>query len=182
MLKSVAILAATIALTACQAATAADWHTDYGTALKQTRSDDRPMLVVIDEPGNQELSVSKEVLDQADGKTYDLCHVDASTKYGKKVAKAFKTKQLPYVAFIDKGGKVILHSETGKLTKGTFTHLQTKYRTGTKPVRHVAAKPISTVSRVIQSPVNSLPSFQSSQPYFPSASPRPYCAKCQRGY
>lgn len=188
MLNFITILAATVGVVAGQPADEAQWHTDYGTALKQTRSDDRPLLMVIDQPGDTKLSLPQDLLDQADGETYDLCHVDAGTKYGKKVAEAFKTAELPYVAFIDKAGKVILHSETGKITTDEFTSLQTKYRTGEKPVRRVAAKPVITSSPVssyspsFEPAATSFPTYQSPQPYYPSASPRPYCAKCQRGY
>lgn len=154
-------------------ASAAEWQSDYATALKQVRADDRPMLMVIDHPGVAEKSLDEEVINN-DAKgalaDYDLCRVDASTKYGAKVAEAFGAKAFPFVACIDKSGKVILDSASGEISKNEWTEMVTKYRAGVKPVRHVVAKPAVT------SPV----STQSYQPYTPQA--RPYCAKCQRGY
>lgn len=155
------------------------WSSDYAASLKQTRSDDRPLLVVIDEPGVADKSLSDEVLNSMAGGAladYQLCHVDATTKYGKKVAKAFKADSFPYVAITDKAGKVILHSQSGEVTADEWNDLVSKYRTGTKPVRYITAKP------VIQSQPQSYsyPSYNDYQQYNGTA--KPYCAKCQRGY
>ncbi|WP_425400664.1 hypothetical protein [Aeoliella sp.] len=173
MLKSLTIFTAILGLTVVNAS-AAEWQSDYAAALKQNRADDRPMLMVIDHPGVAEKSLSDEVINNdAEGALadYDLCRVDASTKYGAKVADAFGAKAFPYVACIDKSGKVILQSASGEITTDQWTTMVSKNRTGEKPVRHVVAKPV-----VRSTPV----STQSYQPYTPQA--RPYCAKCQRGY
>ncbi|MCO6043902.1 hypothetical protein NG895_08275 [Aeoliella sp. ICT_H6.2] len=173
MLHYFTIFTAIIGLSAVNAS-AAQWQSDYATALKQTRSDDRPMLMVIDQPGVAEKSLDDEVIsNDAKGALadYDLCRVDASTKYGAKVAEAFGAKAFPYVACIDKSGKVILDSASGEINTDKWTKMVTKNRTGEKPVRRVVAKPAVTTSPV---------STQSYQPYTPQA--RPYCAKCQRGY
>lgn len=172
MLHFFAILTATIGVTAAQP-TEQQWESDYRAALKQTRSDDRPLLIVIDQPATQEQSLSSDVLNNgAEGALadYDLCHVDASTKYGKKVADAFNADSYPYIAFVDKSGSVILHSETGQVTGETWTSLVMKYRTGEKPVKRTVSKPVVKTATV----------SASYKPYKPS--PRPYCAKCQRGY
>ena len=95
MLQFFAVVTATIGITAVEAP-APQWQSDYATALKQTRSDDCPLLVVIDQPGVAEQSLSDEILNNAaDGALadYDLCHVDASTKYGKKVRQSSKRVQ-----------------------------------------------------------------------------------------
>lgn len=180
MLHFFAMVTATLAVAAADS-TAPQWESDYATALAQTRQDDRPLLVVIDQPGVDGQSIQQSLLTgSADGKLadYDLCHVDASTKYGKKVADAFKADAFPYVAFVDKGGKVILHQHAGSLDSTEWTKLVGKYHTGVVPTRHVVAKPTVRTSTISASaPVQSYPSYQ---PY--NASPRPYCAKCQRGY
>ncbi len=179
MLQFLALLTATLGV-ATSESTGLEWESDYGTALKQTRQDDRPLLVVIDQPGVAEESLPESLLsDNTEGTLadYDLCRVDASTKYGKKVADAFKTDAFPYVAFVDKSGEVILHQHSGELTSTEWTELVGKYRTGEKPTRHVVAKPIVRTSTVSTSvPVESYPSYNG------YSSPRPYCAKCQRGY
>lgn len=177
MLQFFAILTAAIGVTAAEPTTQ-QWESDYRTALKQTRSDDRPLLIVIDQPATAEESLSADVLNNdAEGALadYDLCHVDASTKYGKKVADAFHAGSYPYVAFVDKSGSVILHSESGEITGETWSTLVTKYRTGEKPVKRTVAKPV-----VKTTTVSTTRSYDSSKQYTPS--PRPYCAKCQRGY
>ena len=158
---------------------APQWSSDYATALKQTRSDDRPMLVVIDEPGVAEKSLDEQVLTNMAGGAladYQLCHVDATTSYGKKVAEAFKAELFPYIAITDKAGKVILHSQAGEVTADEWNTMVTKYRTGALPVKHVTAKPV-----VESQPASYLsPSYEQYQPYGTTA--KPYCARCQRGY
>lgn len=175
MLHAVAVLTA-LGLTAAQAPSP-QWQSDYATALEQTRSDDRPLLMVIDQPGQQDASLSQEVLNSnADGALadYDLCHVDASTEYGAKVAKAFGTTSYPYIAFIDKSGKKILHSESGKLDTAKWNELVGKYRAGNLPARVSVSKPVVTTSPVSTTVRN----YDSYQQYMPQA--KPYCAKCQR--
>ncbi|WP_442482055.1 hypothetical protein [Aeoliella sp. SH292] len=171
MLHYFALFAATVAVTTASAA-APQWESDYATALAETRANDRPLLMVIDEPQVADKAVSADVLaNEADGALadYDLCHVDASTSYGAKVAKAFGAKSFPFVAFVDKDGKVILHQQAGKISADTWTNLVTKYRTGERPVRHIVSKPVIKATPV-----------SSASPYMPQA--KPYCAKCQRGY
>jgi hypothetical protein len=171
MLHYFALFAATVAVTTASAA-APQWESDYATALAETRANDRPLLMVIDEPQVADKAVSADVLaNEADGALadYDLCHVDASTSYGAKVAKAFGAKSFPYVAFVDKDGKVILHQQSGKISAETWTNLVTKYRDGERPVRHIVSKPVIKATPV-----------SSASPYMPQA--KPYCAKCQRGY
>ncbi|MGI9457685.1 MAG: hypothetical protein ACR2NU_14060 [Aeoliella sp.] len=176
MIHCFTLLAATIGVTAA-APPAPQWHSDYGKALTQTRADDRPLLMVIDNPAKDAERLPSELLKSEEAVTalmrYDLCHVDATTKYGKKVAEAFKTEQFPYVAFVDKSGSVILHSHSGELTGDEWNDLLVKYQKGEKPVRRVTAKPV----------VNSSPAISRDYgQYMQQFSPRPYCAKCQRGY
>ncbi len=49
-------------------------------------------------------------------KHYRLVHIDASTKYGQKVAGAFRAKRFPHMAIIDKSGKVVLFKKSGKIS------------------------------------------------------------------
>ena len=81
---AVALLAASSAVTPAKT----EWQADYGKALATTRSENRPLLIVLDAP---ETAVSADML-AAEGpnadllKSYELCHVDVTTEYGKKVA------------------------------------------------------------------------------------------------
>lgn len=148
------------------------WHNDYGKALSATRAENRPLLVVIDSTATQEQQVDKALLEeQGESKlaSYELCHVDAATEYGQKVAKAFKAEKFPYVAIIDKEGEVILHSQSGKVTEASWKSMLEKHEAGVLP-----AKPAkSTVA-------NTYPSDYSDLSY--PTTTRPYCARCQRGY
>jgi hypothetical protein len=44
-----------------------------------------------------------------------LCRVDVTTDYGKRVADAFKVKQCPFTAIIDKTGQKIIYRKSGQL-------------------------------------------------------------------
>ena len=99
------------------------WESDYGKALEATRAGEKPLLVVLDKPAEAEGRMDSALLSEGaiSGQPfellshYELCHVDVTTKYGKKVADAFRASSFPYVAIIDKTGSVILFSKTGKI-------------------------------------------------------------------
>ena len=99
-----------------------EWQANYGDALEATRtSEEKPLLVVLDEPQAEETRVQPALLEgKADAKEvkllkhYRLVHIDASTKYGRKVAGAFRAKRFPHMAIIDKSGKVVIVQEVGQ--------------------------------------------------------------------
>ena len=111
------------------------WQADYGKALAATRQDDRPLLVVLDIPGDPKTAVETEHL-EIEGKqgkllgAYQLCHVDVSTKYGKKVAEAFRAKQFPFTAIIDKTGSVVLAKKSGQVSSDQWQETLAKYQKG----------------------------------------------------
>ena len=114
---------------------AGQWQTDYGKALAATRKDDRPLLVVLDIPSDPEAAVEAEQfeLEGEQGKlleTYQLCHVDVSTKYGKKVAEAFRAKEFPFTAIIDKTGSVVLVKREGQIPDEEWQETLAKYQDG----------------------------------------------------
>lgn len=169
------------------------WEADYGKALKQTRSDDRPLLIVLDQPGAEKKELKADVLG-ADAKllgSYDLCRVNVATEYGKKVAEAFKAKQFPYVAILDKSGSIILHSQEGKLTADAWKTTLAKYKTGERAIRYTVAKPVASESNVTYDsisqdslPVQSTPAYSAPVNYqpMPSYNPPADCPNCRRGY
>jgi len=111
------------------------WQSDYGKALAATRADSRPLLVVLDLPGNSKTAVeTKQVAKDAAQKkllsAYQLCHVDVSTKYGKKVAKAFGASSFPYTAIIDKSASVVICRKVGQLSNDQWQKTLAKYKTG----------------------------------------------------
>jgi hypothetical protein len=172
MLSNLATFTVALGMVATSA-DAPQWHTDYGKALKETRTDHRPLLVVIDSADNKEQQVDKALLEQqGESKlaSYELCHVDASSEYGQKVAKAFKAEKFPYVAIIDKEGEVILHSQTGTVSETSWNDMLEKHESGVRAVK--VAKPVTA---------STYPSGHASDYSYPTTT-RPYCAKCQRGY
>lgn len=111
------------------------WHADYGKALSATRSDQRPLLVVLDVPGDPKASADKKLAAEqlAQGellKAYRLCHVDVTTEYGKKVAKVFGATQFPFTAIIDKTGSVILCKKLGQLSDREWNETLATYQKG----------------------------------------------------
>ena len=114
---------------------ATEWQSDYSKALEATRKDDRPLLVVLDVPGDPEEALESEQLDTKGDQgellcSYRLCHVDVSTKYGKKVADAFRAKEFPFTAIIDKTGSVVLAKKKGQITDDEWEETLAKYQEG----------------------------------------------------
>jgi hypothetical protein len=148
------------------------WQADYGKALAETRAGDQPLLVVLDEPKTDEARVEPALLGEGEANTpdaellhhYHLCHVDASTPYGKKVAGVFAAKRLPHMAIIDKSGSVILYSKSGKIARGEWRTALKDHQDGARPLHHVSYKLIGDSSES-SSPVSSNPG---------------YCPSCQR--
>lgn len=123
------------------------WQDNYGAALEATRTNvEKPLLVVLDEPQAEATRVQPALLEgKVDAKEakllkhYSLVHIDASTKYGRKVAGAFRAKRFPHVAIIDKSGKVVIFKKSGKLSSTEWTSALEAHQDGER----VAAKHIS---------------------------------------
>jgi hypothetical protein len=159
-------------------ATAADpqpveWQENYGEALEATRaSSEKPLLVVLDEPKEEATRVQPALLEgKADVKEakllkhYRLVHIDASTKYGQKVAGAFRAKRFPHMAIIDKSGKVVLFKKSGKISTTEWTSALEQHQDGERvAAKHVSYK-LNGDSAASSTPVYSNPS---------------YCPSCQR--
>lgn len=129
-----------------------EWHADYGKALAATRADDRPLLVVLDVPSDEKKAVEDEQLkpegEQADLLAkYQLCHIDASTEYGQRVAKVFKAEKFPFTAIIDKTGSVILSKKQGQLTDEEWNETLANHKSGERTAtRYTSAYRGSTFS------------------------------------
>jgi len=144
------------------------WESSYGKALEATRSADAPLLVVLDKPNSEDARLSPELLsdEKAQGdaalQPYQLCHVDVTTGYGKKVAKAFHATSFPHVAIIDKTGSTVIFRKSGDLDETEWQQILTRYKSGdrslAKTVSRTSYKPSSSSSEVL----------------------RPYCPNCQR--
>jgi hypothetical protein len=142
------------------------WETSYGKALEATRSDARPLLVVLDKPATADARLEPALLSPGQDaakqlellRSYELCHVDATTDYGQKVAEAFGAKAFPFVAVIDKTGSVILYSKAGKAGSDEWSKMLTAHKSGDRStaVSRVTYKPVSSGSTMFQSPSNGM--------------------------
>lgn len=113
----------------------ADWESDYGKALEASRTGEKPLLIVLDDPSNPAAAAETDQL-EAEGEqeellgAYERCHVDVSTEYGKKVADAFKAEEFPFAAIIDKTGSVVLHKTAGKVSDEEWQDTLATYKSG----------------------------------------------------
>jgi hypothetical protein len=120
---------------------APQWEASYGKALKATRAGHDPLLVVLDKPNSKEARIepallSKNTLGDEQTKllsSYRLCHVDVSTEYGQKVAKAFNAKEFPHVAIIDKTGSMVIFKKSGKIKQAEWKEILTSHKAGERP-------------------------------------------------
>ena len=163
------ILVSLTALTAATAPSNTDgWHADYGQALEQVRQSDKPLLVVLDIPSDPAQSVDSSLLSIENGlANYDLCHVDVSTEYGKKVAEVFHANTFPHVAIIDKSGTVILSRLTGSITESNWKSTLSRFESGLRQS--------GTVNYSVSKPVVSSSYTMPNETY----QPKPYCPSCQ---
>ena len=159
------VATATLAISMMAASPKApQWDRSYGKALEATRAGQDPLLVVLDKPDSKDASVDPELLseDNASGDNskllspYRLCHVDVTTDYGKKVAAAFRAKEFPHVAIIDKTGSVVIFRKSGQVKADEWKEILTQNKSGERssPISHVTLKP--------------------------TGENQPYCPNCQR--
>ena len=133
------------------------WQADYGKALAATRSNDLPLLVVLDVPSDPESAVKSDQL-EAKGEqsellgAYQRCRIDASTAYGKKVAEVFGAKEFPFTAIIDKTSSVVLCKKTGQLDDSQWLETLATYQKGEKPTRYTSFYRADSTSPDIVSP------------------------------
>ena len=114
-----------------------EWQADYGKALSATRNSVQPLLIVLDVPSDPEASMQSKLgsdeKEQIDLLThYQRCHVDVTTEYGKRVAKAFGATEFPFTAIIDKTGSIILCKKLGQLTDDQWNETLATYQKGEK--------------------------------------------------
>lgn len=153
---------------------APQWQASYGKALQATRDGNQPLLVVLDKPNSEDARIEPALLSEnsINGQAvealqpYQLCHVDVTSEYGKKVAKVFNAKSFPHVAIIDKTGSVIIHRQSGKTDAAKWEKMLKAHKLGARPttksVSHVSYKPTSGAS------------YEGA-----NYSSRPYCPSCQ---
>ena len=116
------LLLVTIMATSTVAVTTTDgleWSTHYGKAKSQATVARRPLVVVIEDPSDASKRMDNEILATSTLEKlneYQLCRVDASTPYGKRVAEAFGAKQLPFTAITDRKVRQITYRKVGQMS------------------------------------------------------------------
>ena len=98
---------------------------------------EKPLLIVIDDPNDSE-TPSRHVQKAPETRQADLlehyvlCHVDATTDYGKRVARVFQVEQFPLAAIIDKTGEKIIYRNAGELSDAKWVAALDKHKRGEK--------------------------------------------------
>jgi hypothetical protein len=108
---------------------------DYGASLRAAKRSQRPLLVVLDRRTMLHWRVNSGVSHEAKDQRkllepYQLCHVDVTTEYGKKVASAFGATQFPHLAIIDKTGSVILYERSGGMSNDEWATVLRAHKSG----------------------------------------------------
>ena len=140
------------------------WESSYGKALKATRAADEPLLVVLDKPHSEDARLAPELLSEETGgenevdllRPYQLCRVDVTTNYGRKVAKAFHATSFPHVAIIDKTGSTVIFHKSGKIQPEEWERILTRHKSGdrslAKSVSRTSYKPSGDTSSDVLHP------------------------------
>jgi len=129
---------ASMAVAASMMATASpapQWNTDYGKSLSAARTAQRPLLVVLDKPRVDserisQVSLTKDATQAALLANYQLCHVDVTTPYGAKVAKAFGAKEFPYTTITDKSVSAIVFRKAGRFSTADWVTTLVAHKDG----------------------------------------------------
>lgn len=114
------------------------WKTSYAEAYHAGKNGRRPVLVVIDKPADPAYRIDQASFVRTDVgsaerallASYELCHIDASTEYGRKIANSFKATEFPYLAITDRQVEVLLVEHTGRMSQDRWMTTLAKYRAG----------------------------------------------------
>ena len=111
-----------------------EWSHDYGKAKAAAAASQRPLLVVLEDPADDDARFDDQMFVAKDSnlkliRQFELCRVDVKTAYGKRVAKAFGVTKLPYTAITDKTAKYITFRGAGPMSTEQWTKtLETRKR------------------------------------------------------
>ncbi len=158
------------------------WQANYSEAVEQSRHDERPLLVVFDDPTDKTRRIKPELLKNGNAlSNYELCHIDASTEYGKQMAEGFRVESFPHVAIIDRSGNVVLNRMSGPITEGNWKSTLERFKKGNRNaglLSHRVSKPVTdarSASEAYSYPTNQVYSYPSQS----KSTARPYCPSCQ---
>jgi len=107
------------------------WRNDYRIAVQAARLAQRPLLIVIENPNetDQRLDGIDDEARFADLlSSYELCRVDVTTEYGKKVAQSYGATQFPYTAITDNSCRSVVFRGAGKFSPDIWERTLNRYR------------------------------------------------------
>ena len=124
---------------------APQWEDSYGKALEATRAGQDPLLVVLDKPDSKEARVEPALLseDNASSDNFEAAEPVSAVPCrcfdgirSKGCQAAFKAKEFPHVAIIDKTGSVVIFRKTGQIKDDEWKEILTKNKSGERiPLR-----------------------------------------------
>ena len=123
------------------------WQTNYGAAKTAAQSSQRPLVVVLENPGrlqrlddSQLGSKNKQTLQK---QQFELVRINVGTNYGRRVAEAFGATRFPYTAVTDQISKRIVFRKSGPMHEQDWTLAIAKSLNTTRKNR-VQATPVSS--------------------------------------
>ena len=98
-----------------------EWSSHYAQAKAAAATAQKPLLVVLEDPAEPSRRFDTERLASEEEhqdllKHFQLCRVDVTTPYGKRVAEAIGVSELPYTAITDKTAKYITFRSAGQVS------------------------------------------------------------------
>ncbi len=149
-----------------------EWSSHYAQAKSAAATAQKPLLVVLENPSEPKRRFDEEKLASKEEhqkllKNFELCRVDVTTPYGKRVAEALGATELPYTAITDKTAKYITYRGAGQVSAENWTKTLNERKNGER----------------ILAPVQSSTSQNWAEPMtfeWPTAPAQPSCPSCVR--
>ena len=112
-----------------------EWSTHYAKAKESAAAAQKPLLVVLEDPTKKDRCFNDESLasheEQFDLlKHFQLCRVDVTSPYGKRVADALGVTELPYTAITDKTAKFITFRSAGSMSPAHWAKTLNERKSG----------------------------------------------------
>ena len=111
------------------------WMTHYGRAVERTKTQSKPLLIIFEKSpskgGGPRPSQTASLTNQADSSDllnkFVLCRIDATTRYGSRVATAFKIDHFPCTVIVDRVGRRIIFQKTGQFSTPEWTAILARF-------------------------------------------------------
>ena len=164
----------TMVLFACMAASTMavegkglQWNKNYGQSKRVAQAAKRPMLLVLEDPKQRkkldETKLSKNERTILTKEKFELCRVDVTTDYGKRVAQAFGAKTFPYTVVTDDASKNIVYRKPGPMSQSDWTLALAK------PRRTLTSQPITNPAAPATFQFDSFQGSSMMQPVIPAS-------------